>query len=200
MRRFSRLQFALKMLNGQAPPAGSPLANYLQFKNGNPEFAPKPAAGEVEPRGGVIVRGINPFGKPIGGTDNPNSQKVKISGRAFPQVATVGLDATGTSGDNNLNLLDTFANSGGFVPAKITVFTGAIANVNANKLSSITRVNYRKQNGNSYTFPFGSTGTAPNNHEQTKANVLAGVIATRDAGDTANIYRASFTPERFLRN
>ena len=198
MRRFSRLQFALKMLEGQAPPAGSPLASYLLFKSGNPEYAPKPAAGEVEPRGGYTSRGVNPFGKPI--ATGTNSQRVKISGRALPQATAVGLDATGTGGDNNLNLLDTFNNSGGFVPAKITVFTGATSGVDPAKRSAITRRNYRKQNGNSYTFPFGSTGTAPNDHEQTKAAALAGVIAARDAGDTANIYRASFTPEKFRRN
>ena len=102
-RRFSRLKYAVKLLEGTTPPAGSALANFLLFQAGNPEYTPKPAAGAVEPRGGSIVRGVSPFGKPIG-TANANSEKVSISGRAFNQVTAVGLDATGT-GANNLNLL-----------------------------------------------------------------------------------------------
>jgi len=195
-KRFSRLKFAVKMLEGTTPPAGSALANFLLFQAGNPEYTPKPAAGAMEPRGGSIIRGLNPFGKPIG-TANANSQQVTVSGRAFTQLTVVGLDATG-AGANNLNLLETFNNSGNFEPAKITIFTGASGSVNATK-STITRLSYKKRVGNSYTYPFGSTGTAPDNHEQTKAVALAAAIAAKDAADAANSYSCSFKPERFKR-
>jgi len=195
-KRFSRLKFAVKMLEGTTPPAGSALANFLLFQAGNPEYTPKPAAGAVEPRGGSIIRGVSPFGKPIG-TANANSEKVAISGRAFNQIAAVGLDATGT-GANNLNLLETFNNAGSFEPAKITIFVGASGSGDPTK-STITRLSYKKRVGNSYTYPFGATGTAPNDHEQTKATVLAAAVAAKDAGDAANSYSCTFKPERFRR-
>ena len=195
-RRFSRLKFAVKMLEGTTPPAGSALANFLLFQAGNPEYTPKPGEGAMEPRGGSIVRGVNPFGKPI--ASNANSQRVGISGRAFQQVTAIGLDATGTGG-NNLNLLETFNNSGNFEAAKITVFTGVSGPGTATR-STITRLNYKKRAGNSYTYPFGSTGTAPDDHEQTKAVILAAAIAAKDATDATNSYNCSFKPERFRRN
>jgi len=195
-KRFSRLKFAVKMLEGTTPPAGSALANFLLFQAGNPEYVPKPGAGAMEPRGGTIVRGVSPFGKPIG-TANANSEKVAISGRAFNQVTAVGLDATGT-GANNLNLLETFNNSGNFEAAKITVFVGASGSGDPTR-STITRLSYKKRAGNSYTYPFGATGTAPNDHEQTKATALAAAIATKDAGDAAMSYSCTFKPERFRR-
>ena len=193
-RRFSRLKFAVKMLEGTTPPAGSALANFLLYQAGNPEYIPKPAAGALEPKGGSIIRGVSPFGKPIG-TDNANSEKVAITGRAFNQITAVGLDATGT-GANNLNLLETFNNSGKFDPAKIIIFTGASGSTEPTK-STITKLNYKKRIGNSYTYPFGATGTAPNNHEQTKATSLAAAIAAKDAGDATNSYSCTFKPERF---
>lgn len=196
VKRFSRLKFAVKMLEGSTPPAGSALANFLLFQAGNPEYTPKPAAGAVEPRGGSIIRGVSPFGKPIG-TANANSEKVAISGRAFNQITAVGLDATG-SGANNLNLLETFNNSGSFEAAKIIVFMGASGAGDSTR-STITRLQYKKRAGNSYTYPFGATGTAPNDHEQTKATALAAAIATKDAGDAANSYSCTFKPERFRR-
>jgi hypothetical protein len=195
-RRFSRLKFAVKMLEGTTPPAGSALANFLLFQAGNPEYTPKPAATALEPRGGSIIRGVSPFGKPIG-TANANSEKVAITGRAFNQVTAVGLDATGT-GANNLNLLETFNNTGSFEPAKIVVFVGASGSGDPTR-STITRLSYKKRVGNSYTYPFGATGTAPNDHEQTKATSLAAAIATKDAGDAANSYSCTFKPERFKR-
>jgi hypothetical protein len=195
-KRFSRLKFAVKMLEGTTPPAGSALANFLLFQAGNPEYTPKPGAGAVEPRGGSIIRGVSPFGKPIGAA-NANSEKVAISGRAFNQVTAVGLDATGT-GANNLNLLETFNNSGSFEAAKITVFLGASGAGDPTR-STITRLQYKKRAGNSYTYPFGATGTAPNDHEQTKATALAAAIAAKDAGDAANSYSCTFKPERFRR-
>lgn len=195
-RRFSRLKYAVKLLEGTTPPAGSALANFLLFQAGNPEYTPKPAAGAVEPRGGSIVRGVSPFGKPIG-TANANSEKVSISGRAFNQVTAVGLDATGT-GANNLNLLETFNNSGSFEAAKIIVFIGASGPGELTR-STILRTQYKKRAGNSYTYPFGATGTAPNDHEQTKATALAAAIAAKDAGDAANSYSCTFKPEKFRR-
>lgn len=195
-RRFSRLKYAVKLLEGTTPPAGSALANFLLFQAGNPEYTPKPAAGAVEPRGGSIIRGVSPFGKPIG-TANANSEKVSLSGRAFNQVTAVGLDATGT-GTNNLNLLETFNNSGNFEAAKITVFLGASGAGELTR-STILRTQYRKRDGNSYTYPFGATGTAPNDHEQTKATALAAAIAAKDAADAANSYSCTFKPERFRR-
>jgi hypothetical protein len=196
VKRFSRLKFAVKMLEGTTPPAGSALANFLLFQAGNPEYTPKPAEGAMEARGGSIVRGVNPFGKPIAA--NANSQKVGVSGRAFTQVTAIGLDATGTGG-NNLNLLETFNNSGSFEAAKITVFTGPSGPGTATR-STITRLNYKKRAGNSYTYPFGATGTAPDDHEQTKATGLAAAIAAKDAGDATNSYSCTFKPERFRRN
>jgi len=193
-KRFSRLKFAVKMLEGTTPPAGSALANFQLFQAGNPEYTPKPGAGALEPRGGSIVRGVSPFGKPIG-TANANSEKVAISGRAFTQVTALGLDATGT-GANNLNLLETFNNAGSFEAAKIIVFVGASGSGDPTR-STITRLSYKKRVGNSYTYPFGATGTAPNDHEQTKATALAVAIAAKDAGDAANSYSCTFKPERF---
>jgi hypothetical protein len=195
-RRFSRLKYAVKLLEGTTPPAGSALANFLLYQAGNPEYIPKPGAGALEARGGSIIRGVSPFGKPIG-TANANSEKVSMSGRAFNQVTAVGLDATGT-GANNLNLLDTFNNSGNFEAAKITVFLGASGPGESTR-STILRTQYRKRAGNSYTYPFGATGTAPNDHEQTKATALAAAIAAKDAADTANSYSCTFKPERFRR-
>jgi len=195
-RRFSRLKYAVKLLEGTTPPAGSALANFLLFQAGNPEYTPKPAAGAVEPRGGSIIRGVSPFGKPIG-TANANSEKVSISGRAFNQVTAVGLDASGT-GSNNLNLLETFNNSGSFEAAKITVFMGASGSGELTR-STILRTQYKKRAGNSYTYPFGATGTAPNDHEQTKATALAAAIAAKDADDATNSYSCTFKPERFRR-
>jgi len=195
-RRFSRLKYAVKLLEGTTPAAGSALANFLLFQAGNPEYTPRPAAGAVEPRGGSIVRGVSPFGKPIG-TANANSEKVAISGRAFNQVTAVGLDATGT-GANNLNLLETFNNSGSFEPAKIIVFLGASGPGELTR-STILRTQYKKRAGNNYTYPFGATGTAPNDHEQTKAVALAAAIAAKDAADTANSYSCTFKPEKFRR-
>jgi hypothetical protein len=195
-KRFSRLKFAVKMLEGTTPPAGSALANFLLFQAGNPEYTPRPSEAAMEPRGGSIVRGLNPFGKPIG-TANANSEKVAITGRAFNQVTAVGLDATGT-GAGNLNLLETFNNSGSFEPAKIVVFVGAAGSGDPTN-STITRRTYKKRAGNSYTYPFGATGTAPNDHEQTKATALAGAIAAKDAADAANSYSCTFKPERFRR-
>jgi hypothetical protein len=195
-RRFSRLKYAIKLLEGTPPPAGSPLANFLLFQAGNPEYTPKPGAGAVEPRGGSIIRGVSPFGKPIG-TANANSEKVSISGRAFNQVTAVGLDASGT-GANNLNLLDTFNNSGSFEAAKITVFLGPSGPGELTR-STILRTQYKKRAGNSYTYPFGATGTAPNDHEQTKATSLAAAIAAKDAADATNSYSCTFKPERFRR-
>jgi len=195
-RRFSRLKFAVKMLEGTTPPPGSALANFLLYQAGNPEYTPKPAAGAVEPRGGSIVYGLSPFGKPIG-TNNANSEKVTISGRAVNQITAVGLDATGT-GANNLNLLETFNNTGSFEAAKIVVFVGASGSGDPTK-STITRLTYKKRVGNSYTYPFGATGTAPNDHEQTKATALAAAIAAKDAGDAANSYSCTFKPEKFKR-
>jgi hypothetical protein len=195
-RRFSRLKYAVKLLEGTTPPAGSALANFLLFQAGNPEYTPRPAAGAVEPRGGSIIRGVSPFGKPIG-TSNANSEKVSISGRAFNQITAVGLDATGT-GANNLNLLETFNNSGTFEAAKITVFMGASGPGEVTR-STILRTQYKKRPGNSYTYPFGATGTAPNDHEQTKAISLATAIAAKDATDATNSYSCTFKPERFRR-
>jgi len=195
-RRFSRLKFAVKMLEGTTPPAGSALANFLLFQAGNPEYTPKPAAGALEPRGGSIVRGLSPFGKPIG-TNNANSEKVTMSGRAFNQITAVGLDASGT-GVNNLNLLETFNNTGSFEAAKIVVFVGASGSGDSTR-STITRLSYKKRVGNSYTYPFGATGTAPNDHEQTKAIALAAAIAEKDSGDAANSYSCTFKPEKFKR-
>lgn len=195
-KRFSRLKFAVKMLEGTTPPAGSALANFLLFQAGNPEYTPKPAATALEARGGSIIRGASPFGKPIG-TNNANSQKVSMSGRASTQATALGLNTTGT-GENNLNLLDTFNNSGNFEPAKITVFVGATGSGDPTR-STITRLTYKKRAGNSYTYPFGATGTPPNDHEQTKATALAAAIATKDAGDAANSYSCTFKPERFTR-
>ena len=195
-RRFSRLKFAVKMLEGTTPPAGSALANFLLYQAGNPEYTPKPAATALEPRGGSIVRGLSPFGKPIG-TGNANSEKVTISGRAFNQITALGLDATGT-GANNLNWLETFNNTGSFEAAKIIVFVGASGSGDPTK-STITRLSYKKRVGNSYTYPFGATGTAPNDHEQTKATALAAAIAAKDAGDAANSYSCTFKPEKFKR-
>jgi hypothetical protein len=196
-RRFSRLKYAIKLLAGTPPPTGSPLANFLLFQAGNSEYTPKPAAGALEPRGGSIIRGVSPFGKPIGSA-NANSEKVSMTGRAFNQVTAVGLDATGTGGANNLNLLETFNNSGNFEAAKITVFLGA-AGAGELTRSTILRTQYKKKAGNSYTYPFGATGTAPNDHEQTKAVSLAAAIAAKDAGDAANTYSCTFKPERFRR-
>lgn len=184
------------MLEGTTPPAGSALANFLLYQAGNPQYIPKPADGAVEPRGGSIVRGVSSFGKPIG-TSNANSEKVAISGRAFNQATAVGLDVTGT-GANNLNLLDTFNNTGNFEAAKIIVFVGAAGSGESAK-STITKLSYKKRAGNSYTYPFGATGTAPNDHEQTKATALAAAVAAKDAGDTANSYSCTFKPERFKR-
>jgi len=161
---------------------------------GNPEYTPKPAAGAVEPRGGSIIRGVSPFGKPIGAA-NANSEKVAITGRAFNQMAAVGLDASGTGA---LNLLDTFNNTGNFEPAKITIFVGNSGSGDPTR-SAITRLSYKKRVGNSYTYPFGATGTAPNDHEQTKATALAAAVAAKDAGDAANSYSCTFKPERFRR-
>jgi hypothetical protein len=110
-------------------------------------------------------------------------------------VTAIGLDASGT-GDNNLNLLETFNNSGSFEAAKITVFTG-VSGPGTSTRSTITRLNYKKRAGNSYTYPFGATGTAPNDHEQTKAVILAAAIAAKDATDATNSYNCSFKPERF---
>jgi hypothetical protein len=196
VRRFSRLKFAVKMLEGTTPPAGSALAHFLLYQVGNPEYTPKPAQGAIEPRGGSIVRGLSPFGKPIG-ANNANSEKVTMSGRAFNQITAVGLDATGT-GANNLNLLETFNNSGNFEAAKITVFVGASGSGDPTR-SAITKLSYKKRAGNSYTYPFGATGTAPNDHEQTKATALAAAIAAKDTGDAANSYSCTFKPERFRR-
>jgi hypothetical protein len=196
VRRFSRLKFAVKMLEGTTPPAGSALANFLLYQAGNPEYTPKPAATALEPRGGSIVRGLSPFGKPIG-TNNANSEKVTMSGRAFNQIAAVGLDATGT-GANNLNLLETFNNAGNFEAAKIVVFVGDSGSGDPTR-STITRLSYKKRAGNSYTYPFGATGTAPNDHEQTKATALAAAIAAKDAGDAGNSYSCTFKPEKFKR-
>ncbi|MEG4634766.1 hypothetical protein QUB56_35370 [Microcoleus sp. AR_TQ3_B6] len=196
-RRFSRLKFAVKMLQGTTPPAGSALANFLLYQAGNPQHIPKPGAGALEPRGGSIVRGVSPFGKPIG-TAQANSEKVTITGRAFNQATAVGLDASGTTGANNLNLLETFNNSGGFEAAKIIVFVGASGSGDPT-ISTITKLSYKKRVGNSYTYPFGATGTAPNDHEQTKATALASAIAAKDAGDAANSYSCTFKPERFKR-
>lgn len=181
-KRFSRYDFALKAVDGQAP-ASSPAGKYKDYKSGVKKVN--------YPRGPNSLPGTNiqVFLMPFG-VDGSDMYGVQYSGRSAGKFSVTGLN------NEILGLADnggqTPRSNPGFVPARAVV--RAASDSKAAKLSDITGVSYRRDPGAaSYTYPFGSK--APSG-AGSKVQVRAAAIREAVEGKAAS-NSVTFKPEQF---
>lgn len=163
-RRFGRIK--------QAPRLQSAYDNFKLWQDRVEAYTPRPN-GSLP--GGFIRLSIIPFGLPA-------TQKIVVgaSRRANSQLADdlvnrVDADLTGATA------------LGGFQPAKIVLFLGT--GTSAPKTSEITRIEYQKRAGASFTHPFGAATATEREYEAFNA------IAEALMGLSPN-NRVTYTPER----
>lgn len=184
MGRFSRLQYAAKVLKATSPA----LVKYQAFRSGTAEYK-----AQSQPRQGTIKLGIRAFGVL---SSTPAEAKIfssGMTGRANSQLTANGLSDT-KLGHKSVN--DANTPGAGFTPAKIVVAVVNTASVTS-PLSQITGLEYKKAATESYTFPFGVVDASAATEGQYEAfQRLAGeVTGVAPVGGTSR--RVSFRAEQF---
>lgn len=190
MRRFSRLDHALKLLRNPAnvdnpnavtpdPPANSALAKYAQFASGKVNINITRDAASLP--GQLVNLSIQPFG--LAATD-PNKTLTVISKRAKQSVATY------FNADFLNHLVGGSPNPRpGFQPARAVVFDVTSQSATT-ETSKITGIKYKKKAGKSLTYPFGA---GPGADEKFELDVRAKlIISLNDKQPDASI---TFKPE-----
>jgi hypothetical protein len=181
-KRFSRYDFALKAVDGQAP-ASSPAGKYKEYKTGEKKVTYTRGPNSLP--GTLVQVFLVPFG-----VDGSDLYAVQYSGRAQSKFGVTGL------GNEILGLAETGGSAPrsnpGFVPARAVV--RAASDTKTPKLSDITGVSYRRDPGAaSYTYPFGTKSpTGPDSKVQTRAAAIREAVEAKAASNSV-----SFKPEQF---
>lgn len=168
-KRFSRYQFGLKITDGN-PPANSPLAKFKDFSSKVTKLT----------RIGVPIDSMVGYQlDPFETTDT--TVKVAASKRAIDGIASTGIALS----DLNIVAATNDAKEIDFKPARVTIY--ATSGATTDKLSQITGEPYKRRTGESYTYPFGKTGT------KTRVEVFK-AIKIKVKGKDSN-FSCSMTPE-----
>jgi len=189
MKRFSRLEYGLKLLRrpadlndgtpAPAAPAGTVLAEYEQFVSRKKTINITREANSLP--GTLDDVTVAPFGLPFAAA---NRAKVPISARARPLIATFGI----AGAVNHVAANDGIKRSG-FIPAKAhigDVPTGAGTLTN----SKITGVPYKKKATKSYTVPYGAGAGDASTEFEARTAIITALGASRPRATI------SFTPEQ----
>ncbi|MEG4883004.1 hypothetical protein QUB75_19685 [Microcoleus sp. K1-B6] len=185
MARASRVKYLAKY----AAQAEAITTKYTDYKLGRNQPARNAPA-----RGGSVVVGLASFDTRA----TTKNTLVRASGRAMLAETRTATGATDAILDIASESLETTAKRmPGYKPARITIFipevaslasatapaqapedtaspagTGKADDTNQTPLSRITGLEYRRRLGNSFTYPFGSSGTAGQTNEEGKMNYL----------------------------
>jgi hypothetical protein len=163
-RRFSRIK--------QAPKLQTAYDNFKLWQDRVEPYTPR-ANGSLP--GGFVRLAITPFGLSatpkviVGASRRANAQL------GDDLVNRVDEDITGATG------------RGGYQPAKVTLFLGTGSS--APKTSEITRLDYQKRGGASFTHPFGASTATEREYEAFTA--IAEALMTLSQNN-----RVSYTPEK----
>jgi len=195
-KRFSRLNYALKLLQNPAtiddpnatpidPPDNSALKNFADFRAGKKKI--KVEYPDESKPGSIITVGVRPFSLPI---DAANQFLVPISNRANEEKQNL-MAAT----HNHLANTDDVVENASLVPARAIIFrtdSGATEQV---KTSSITGLKYTTKAGESFTIPFGAAATGDETYELPARTAIVAQIK----GNQTLKLTVSFEPENFRR-
>lgn len=168
--RFSNLQDALKK--------GRTGTKLTAYKDWRADGAPATAAAPNQPaKGAVIRKALLPFY--FGVTDFTNHAVIKISGRSFSGLATVGLTEAKLCLDDIPETPaagSTYEIVDGLRPARAVIFKPGTGSTT--EKSRITGVNYKKRVGSSYTLPFGKKDAIGRRDQKgMRGIIVSGVIA-----------------------
>lgn len=162
-RRFSRIK--------AAPRLQQAYTNYKTWQDTVKTYTPRAAGSNP---GGFVSVQVRPFG-----SEMTDLVKVKVSRRANQAIGSdIGARAAVAA--------PTAIRLPGFQPAKVVVFRGT--GTDTQTTSEITKLQYQKRNGASYTHAFGGS-TATEKEFEAQDVLLAAFVAT--AGTSV-----SFSPER----
>lgn len=196
MKRFSRLEHALKLLRrptdigdptatAPAAPAGSALEEYEKFTS-RKKFINITRTADSLPKS-LIEVALQPFGFP---NTAANKTLISYSQRASTALATYGGAAT----FNHAASVDNSQKRYGFKPAQAVVFDPGGTVTTTPKTSKITGIPYKARGGKSYTFPFG-VGTGDDEATEfacrnTIVTIIAGVKANASVSFKAESFKS----------
>lgn len=168
--RFKNLQDAIKK--------GRTGAKLTAFKDWRADGAPATTtAPNQPPKGATVRKALLPFY--FGATDFTNHAIVKISGRSFSGLATVGLTEAKLCLDDVPDTPaagTTYEPVDGLKPARAVIFKPGTGSTT--EKSRITGVNYKKRVGATYTLPFGKKDLAGRRDQRgMRGVILTGVLA-----------------------
>lgn len=193
--RFAALEKQFRENGGVAQP-GSRLAGYIDFKKGiNKIEVTKILTSAQRKRYGF---GILPFGLSPAAT-TPKRYAAPITQYSYDKIASVGFSAAKLGYEDIDSATEQSEN---FYPALLRVFIKDGANTTP--ISGVTKKEYTRTNGATYSFPFGRTITA----DDAVTGVATAALGDADAEDVkktlATIARArpgvtsvSYEPEVF---